>query len=217
MILPVYPSRWVIAPPDAVDDPDVFPFLAGQGFLELKTPLWATKHDVSVSGVDRARNLWSYPKWKFRVGYEFLRDPLAYLELQRLLLFFNNHGGSTKAFFYLDRSENSVVANSMGAGDGVASVFQVMRTTTIGGVSFSEPVRGFNGTPTFYVNGTLTGATIGALGSITFASPPANGAALTWTGAFMHLCRFTVDELDIRQIATGLWQGGGIEFASVKP
>ena len=83
MIAPVLPSRWVIAPRDAVDDPDVFPFLAGQGFLEQKTPVWSTKTDVSVSGVQRSRALWSYPLWRFKVGYEVLRDAADRLELQR--------------------------------------------------------------------------------------------------------------------------------------
>ena len=217
MILPVYPSRWVISPPDAVDDPDVFPFLSGQGFLEIKTPIWSTKRDVSVSGVDRVRALWSYPKWQFRVGYEVLRDATAFKELQRLLTFFNAHSGSTKAFFFLDRAENAVTATAMGTGDGATTVFQCLRTTTIGGITFSEPVRGFNGTPSFYVNGSLVTATVGALGVITFSVAPANASAITWTGAFMHLCRFTNDNLDVRQLMTGLWSGGGVEMMSVKP
>ena len=99
MVAPVLPSRWVIASADAVDDPNVFPFLAGQGFLEQKTPVWSTKTDVSVSGVQRSRALWSYPLWRFKVGYEVLRDAADRLELQRLVTFFNAHFGSTQAFF----------------------------------------------------------------------------------------------------------------------
>lgn len=215
MIFPVLPSRWVISPPDAVDDPDVFPFLQGQGFIQ-KTPMWSTKTDVSVSGVQRSRALWSYPMWKFKIGYEVMRDAAAFLELQRLLTFFNAHFGSTKAFFFLDRSDNLATGSPFGTGDGSTTAFQVMRTTTIGGITFSEPVRGFNGTPAFYVNGAAASATVGPLGVVTFASPPANGASLSWTGSFMYLCRFTADSLEVQQLMNGLW-GGGVEFASIKP
>jgi uncharacterized protein (TIGR02217 family) len=218
MVAPVLPARWVIAPKDAVDDADVFPFLAGQGFLEQKNPLWSTKTDMSVSGVQRSRALWSYPLWKFKVSHEVLRDAAANLELQRLVTFFNAHFGSTQAFFYLDRNDNAVTsAMQFGTGDGTTTTFQVTRTTTIGGLSFTEPVRGFNGMPTFYVNGTATTATAGALGKVTFAAPPAAAAVLSWTGNFFYLCRFTQDTLDLRQMMTGLWSGGGVEFQSVKP
>ena len=218
MVAPVLPSRWVIAPRDAVDDPDVFPFLAGQGFLEQKNPIWSTSNSTSVSGVDRPRALWSYPKWKFKVGYEVLRDDATRLELQRLVTFFNAHLGSTQAFFYLDRNDFSVTGNQFGTGDGTTTSFQAMRTTTIGGLSFAEPVRGFNGAPTVYVNGTATTAfTVNALGVITFTSAPAVGAALTWSGQFFYLCRFVNDTLDLKQMMKGLWSGGGVEFRSIKP
>jgi uncharacterized protein (TIGR02217 family) len=218
MVAPVLPSRWVIAPKDAVDDPDVFPFLAGQGFLEQKNPIWSTKTDVSVSGVDRARALWSYPKWEFKISHEVLRDAAGFLELQRIVTFFNAHFGSTQAFFFLDRNDNSVITPMQFAtGDGATTTFQVTRTTAIGGLTFSEPVRGFNGTPVFTVNGVGTAATVNALGTVTFASPPSAGAVISWTGNFFYLCRFTQDKLDLRQMMQGLWSGGGVGFRSIKP
>jgi uncharacterized protein (TIGR02217 family) len=218
MVAPVLPSRWVIAPKDAVDDPDVFPFLAGQGFLEQKNPLWSTKTDMSVSGVQRSRALWSYPLWKFKVSHEVLRDAAANLELQRLVTFFNAHFGSAQAFFYLDRNDNAVTSSMYFAtGDGVSTTFQLRRTTTIGGITFTEPVRGLNGAPIVTVAGVATTAfTIGVNGLITFTAAPANGAVLGWTGNFFYLCRFTQDTLDLRQMMTGLWSGGGVEFQSVK-
>jgi uncharacterized protein (TIGR02217 family) len=217
MTTPYLPTRWLISAADASDDPDVFPFLAGQSFLQLKTPVWSTKTDTSVSGVERRRALWSYPIWKFKVAYEVLRDAPSSLELQRLWLFFNTHQGSFKEFFYFDRFDHSVLGQPIGTGDGVTAAFQLKRTITIGASSYSEPVMGVSGTPTIYIKGTPTTAyTIGQLGIITFTTPPAAAASITWDGSFFFLCRFAKDELTTSQMMNGLWSEQGLEFQTVK-
>lgn len=211
------PTRWLITAADLSDDPDVFPFLPGQSFLQLKTPLWSTHIDTAVSGLERRRALWSYPIWKFKVGYEVLRDGPSFMEMQRLVNFFNAHAGQFQEFFYYDRNDHSVSGQPFGTGDGVTAAFQLQRTMAIGSVSFSEPVRGLQGTPTIYVNGVAASAyTIGALGMLTFSTPPSAAAVLTWTGNFFFLCRFGKDELDVGQLMSGLWSGSGIEFQTVK-
>jgi uncharacterized protein (TIGR02217 family) len=220
MTAPFLPSRWVITPADNADDPDVFPSLAGVMFKIEKTPVWSTKIDTSVSGVERRRALFSYPVWRFQLGFEFLRDSTALLELQRLVTFFNLKSGATTAFFYKDADDNAATAMPFGTGDGVTTAFQVTRTTSIGGagLTFTEPVRGFDGTPTFYVNGVATSATVGQLGVVTFASPPAAGAALTWTGSFYFMCRFDKDELTgLKQFASGFWDLSSLTFLTFKP
>jgi uncharacterized protein (TIGR02217 family) len=132
--------------------------------------------------------------------------------------FFISKLGGAVAFFYLDRDDNLVTSNSFGIGDGTTAQFQLSRTVTIGSVSFSEPVRGFNGNPTIYVNGVATTAfTVGNLGQILFDTPPASGAVLTWTGSFFFLARFEKDELDLSQLMQGIWQEGGLDFRTFKP
>lgn len=216
---PFLPSRWVIAAGDAVDDADVFPFLRGQGFKSLKSPLWSTKQDLSVSGVSRRRALWSYPVWMFQLSYGVLRDSTTYLELQRLVTFFNSKGGSQSGFFYLDRDDNQVTSAPLGTGDGTTTTFQAQRQTTIGNISFIEPILAFYGTPTVYDNGVATSAfTIGELGQITFTSAPASGHTLTWSGNFFFLCNFEKDSLDnLAQIASGFWSLSQLSFRSFKP
>jgi hypothetical protein len=105
MSSPFLPSRWLITGVgiDTADDPDVFPFLAGQSFLINKGPSHRTKINQAVSGRERRRALWSAPVWRFRLSYEYLRDDAALLELQRILAFYNNHSGSAVGFFYYDR------------------------------------------------------------------------------------------------------------------
>jgi uncharacterized protein (TIGR02217 family) len=211
------PTRWVINAADVSDDPDIFPFLPGQGFLQSKTPLWSTKTDTSVSGLERRRALWSYPIWKFRVGYEVLRDDPSALELQRLVTFFNAHSGSFRAFYYFDRSDNAVVGQPFGVGDGVTTSFQLTRTKQIGGITFTEPVKAISGVPIIYANSVAASSyAVGTIGTITFATPPSVGTVLTWTGNFFFRCRFVKDDLDLTQMMSGLWSSAGLELQSVK-
>lgn len=219
MPTPYYPSRWLISPADAVDDPDVFPLMVGQQFLQLKTPVWSTDIKTSVSGRERRRALWSYPIWKFKVGYDVLRDQAQYPaapDIQRLIAFFNAHNGAYQEFLYNDRTDNMVTNQALGLGDGVKASFQLTRTITVGGISATEPVFAVNGAPTVTVDGVATAVTVGARGLITFASPPGAGAVLRWSGSFFFVCRFSDDQLDIEQMMSGLWSSSGIEFRSVK-
>ena len=217
LLTPTLPSRWMITVP-STDDPDILPSLVGQTFLAMKTPLWSTRVDTAVNGTERRGARWSYPIYLFRMGFEFLRDGSTLLELQRLVTFFNMHGGSNRAFFYYDRKDHSVLNCPFGTGDGTTTKFQLVRTTTIGGITFTEPVRGLASTPTVTVNGTPTAVTVNDLGYVTFASPPAAAAILAWTGTFYHLCRFEKDSLDgLREVMNGFWDLSDLGFRSFKP
>lgn len=211
------PSRWYLSSLDQTDDPDVFPLLAGQMFVTSKKPRWSTKIVQSAAGTERRQRRWSYPLWSFKVAYEVLVDKPAASDLARLFGFFNMHAGQFQEFFYLDPSDNQVVDQVIASGNGVTTTFQLVRTQGAGNHRFNEPVRGVFGVPTFKVGGTATtGFTIGANGVVTFASPPANGATITWTGGFLFLCRFDQDELDASQMMQQLWSQSGLSFVTVK-
>ena len=216
MTTPYAPTRWQVPTNGTGDDQDVFPFLAGQSFLQKKTPVWSTKVDTSVSGVERRRALWSYPVWKFKLSYEVLRSNPSYSELQRLYTFFNMKAGQFQSWFYFDPYDNTVSNQLIGYGDGSTTTFQLARSSTIGTITYTEPVRGVYGTPTVSVNGISTAYTIGTGGTVTFATAPAVGAYITWSGQFFFLCRFLSDELDAQQLLWGIYTAQGIEFQSVK-
>lgn len=216
MPTPYYPSRWLITSPGAADDPDVFPYMVGQTFLQLKTPQWSTKIDTSVSGRERRRALWSYTVWRFKVAYDVLRDTPAAPDLDRLYAFFNAHLGPFQEWFFWDKSDNAVVGQSFGYGDGATTTFQLTRSITVGAISCTEPVFALSGTPTVQVNGVTTSVTVGSKGKVTFATAPASGALLTWSGNFFFVCRFGNDALEPEQLIQGLWSSQGIEFQTVK-
>jgi hypothetical protein len=55
-----------------------------------------------------------------------------------------------------------------------------------------------------------------ANGAVTFATAPANGAALAWTGYFAFLCRFDGDALDFEQFMASLWKADSVKFRSLR-
>lgn len=216
MATPTYPSRWFISEPDLADDPRVFPYAAGRTFLQRKTPIWSTDVKTAVSGKERRRALWSYPVWRYSVSYNVLRDRPTAPDLERLFAFFCAMQGQAGEFLFFDRGDNSADDMFFGTGDGSTTEFQVTRTIGAGGISFTEPVRAFNGDPVVLVDGVETAVVPTATGKVQFATAPADGAALNWSGSFFYRCRFEIDELDIAQLMTGLWEGRGVDFRTVK-
>lgn len=210
------PSRWLITAPNFADDADIFPLLPGFGFVTSKKPQWNSTISQATSGRERRRMAWSYPLWNFKVGYEVLRDGPGWRELERLQAFFNAHAGKYAEFFFCDPSDNQVSDQRFGTGDGTVT-FQLSRTIGTGNLTFVEPIRGVFNTPTVKVDGAVrSDFAIGPLGRISFATAPAIGAALTWSGNFLFLCRFDQDDLDAQQMMQGLWSQSGLSFVTVK-
>jgi uncharacterized protein (TIGR02217 family) len=213
------PSRFVIpGGTDLSTDPDVYPILVGQEFIAKKTPVYSTAVTTSTSGKERRRPQWPYCKWKFEVGYEFLRNVPTDSELQSLFAFFGSKKGQYQEFLFYDPEDNVVETQSFATGNGVRTVYTLQRTITHKGKSMVDPVRAFYGNPVIRINGSTTTAfTVGDYGQITFTSAPANGAVLSWSGSVLFVCRFDDDELDVEQVMSRLWAGRGVSFGSVKP
>ena len=201
--------------PDTFNNPAIFPLLPGQLFPALKTPLWNSKIVTAASGRERRRKQWSYPRWRFKIGHEVLRDTIGYPEVQRLTAFFNAHGAQFAEFSYFDANDNSVTDQAFGTGDGTTTTFQLLRTGGAGSILFTEPVRSIVSCKV-KVNGTPTTVTINSGGTVTFATAPAAGAVLTWTGIYMFLVRFEQDDMDASQLMQGLWSQSGLALITVK-
>jgi uncharacterized protein (TIGR02217 family) len=216
---PYLPMRWLVTTPDLADDPDVFPRLPGQGFLVEKTPVWSTTVRVAASGRQVRASQVSTPTWRFKVAYEVLRDRPSQAELQRLYGFFNTRCGQLGSFYYYDPGDNAVAGQPVATADGVTTTFQLVRTVDAGGVSpFTEPVYVLNGAPSVLVNGQpATGWSVGDYGQVSFSTPPAENAAISWSGSFLYWCRFSQDTLSPAQQVQSLWSLDGLQFESVKP
>lgn len=213
---PFLPVRVLITSADAVDDPDIFPLLIGQNFIGGKAPMWSTSVRTASSGRERRQPRWSYPKWSFKIAYEVLRDRSETPDLQKLWTFFNMHAGRAYEFGFLDPTDNTATDMPFATGDGATTDFQLTRTTTFGGITFTEPLFRVIGVPTFYADGVEVGATVGGGGMISFDTAPADAAVLTWTGQFAFWVRFDTDQLEAAQMVQSLWSQAGLPMISVK-
>jgi len=188
-----------------------FPTLPGLNWSNKKTPIWSTNIQTSSSGKELRASYFSYPKWQFSLSYEFLREN-GEAELQALIGLFNQCRGSFDTFLYSDPDDNSVVDQIFGIGDGVNTQFGLVRSYA----GFVEPIMAVNGTPTIKKAGVVTSGYTITNNVVTFATPPANGQQLTWTGSFYFKCRFLQDSMEFEQFLYHLWTAKKVEFVSVK-
>lgn len=211
----------------------VFPSeLPGIKIEMSRTAVWKTTVHESVSGCETAIGSMTYPKWRYKLEFEVLRAG-AEAELQQLVGFFNRHGGRADTWLFLDEEDHTVVDQQFGLGDGVTTTFYLYRES--GG--FVEPVTdiktisGLTIPPTsadslsmefsnevidigeglaltiFKNNYTYAGG-----GMIQFATPPAAGVPLRWSGEFYRRCRFKDDMLNADRFLYHLWKVRAIEF-----
>jgi uncharacterized protein (TIGR02217 family) len=212
-----YPTRTVITTADLSQDADVFPILPGEDFLLAKSPQFSTGMQMAASGREIRVGYWSSPKYNFSVRHNALRRYANMDEAQRLLAFFNSREGRFGVFYYWDDEDYQVNGDQFAVGDGQSTTFQLGRILAKGTPQATfEPIRAVWTEPTIEIAGTpASGFTIGTTGTVTFASPPAYGAALTWTGQFLYLCRFDQDTLDMAQLLSLLWSQKGLKFVTV--
>jgi uncharacterized protein (TIGR02217 family) len=191
----------------------VFPLLPGLDPEVAKAANWSTGVAITASGVERRTPYWSYPRWDFALRYEVLRDRPQLLldESKAILELFNTVRGKYGVFQFLDQDDYQVVNEAVALGDGSTTRFQLYRHIR----SWFEPVLCPFGVVMF-VGGAAAAFTLGANGQVTFASPPASGAVISWTGGFFYPCRFDQDDLTLKRIAYQLWSNDGLKFVSVK-
>lgn len=214
-----YPTRSVIETTDLSTDIDVFPILPGQDFLQAKSPQWSTGIKIAASGREIRTGYWSAPIYNFNVRHNVLRDRVNMVEAKRLVAFFNSCLGSLGIFYYWDQEDYTVAGDQFGTGDGSTTKFQLGRIMAKGTANAClEPIYALWKDPVIQIAGsTASGYALNDTAQVTFATPPANGAALTWTGSFLYLCRFDQDQLDLDEIVALLWENQGLKFRTVKP
>ena len=195
----------------------LFPSLSGRSWPITRTPTWKNLRKESASQVSSVAGLSAYPKWIWELKYEVLRSAIGYAELQSLLGIFNATKGGVTPFNYLDAEDNTAIAQLFGTGDGVSTQFLLYRSY---GGNY-EPIVAPYGTAKVFIDGVektaTTDFTISALGVVTFATPPAYGKALTWTGTYYWTCRFTEDDSTFSNDFYQIWSNGKITFESLKP
>ena len=196
----------------------VFPALPGLGWNIVRTPTWATRTQVSVSGKETRQADWSYPRYTWELSFDFLRSAPSLAELQTLVGFVNQMQGGFNTFLYSDEDDNAVTGQSLGTGDGATVAFPLIRT--FGG--YIEPVARVAAVQSVTVGGAAATVTVNydagneSGSSVTFATPPAAGAEIVATFTYYWRCRFSADTTDFTKFASGLSSLSSLKFESVK-
>lgn len=179
-----------------------------------------------------------YASWTFEVDLNYVQggEAIQFSVLQQFLGCYLASCGRGNLFIFTDPNDNSVddtglstpqscmlnvtpgAGTPMGVvGDGSSNQFQLARQIDQGTDILQQVCN-----VTIYVNGTPAADTTYSLstsGVVTFTSAPPSAAALTWSGNFQYLCRFSDDTLkDLARVSknsTGfLWSCGSIAFES---
>lgn len=194
----------------------VFPTLPGLAWNVGREPEFNTGVTRAVSGREVRLQYQAYPLWKFSLTFEVLRAATLGQELETLCGFFLVMGGQFDSFLYTDPADNTVTDQPFGSGTGSATAFQLVRAFGAGGFTFVEPVQNVNAITNVKVAGVLknspTDYTVNSTGLVTFTTPPASGAALTWSGSFYYRCRFLQDMASFNQFMKNLHELKKLEF-----
>jgi len=158
-------------------------------------------------------------------------DLLTAAALKELYDFFVARRGMAYGFRFVAPEANAVsdaAREQFGTGDGTTAVFNLYRKHTSGPRSYSrrivKPMAGGltyvagSSTIQIYVDNVLNGtATVSSTtGAVTFTSPPANNAVLTWSGEYHVPVCFGSDRFE-GQIDIGSTSVFGIELVEMLP
>src|SRR5215472_10370373 len=209
---------------------DVFPTdLPGLTWSVMKAPKFTTRVQTSISGRELRVPDQVYPIWTWTLQYSFLRDQrdtrfgnalgTGYDELRELMGFYTRQQGSFNTFLYQDPTDDYVVNQGIGSGDGVITNYQLVRTMGGGaaGAEFTEPITQvqsiIGGGP--MVNGVVVPYSYIGNGVVVLASAPPPGSLVSCTFSHWWPVRFVDDTSEFENFMYQLWSAKQIKFQSV--
>jgi len=201
---------------------EIFPTLAGLEYPVVRTPVFRTLLQESASGSETRVTLQSYPRWKWTLSFNFLRDD-ANNEFRTLVSFFLARKGAFDSFLFTDVDDMAVTGQLIGRGDGHSTLFPLVRSFQ----GFDEPVLAPNAITrlkvagvtktqgTDYSFGTWENGIIGS-GLVGFATAPASGANITVDFSYYWPVRFVADQYDFSKFMDRLWEQKKLDIVSLK-
>lgn len=208
----------------------VLPKLPGLQWDTPKRPMWKTKIQEAESGRELRIKRMSQPKYYFSLNLDFLRARRELSELQTLMGFVNQMGGSFDSWLYQDPDDSYAQNEQIGTGNGVQVLFQLSRSyggsrqivhePDLATLTFAATMWNYQDDPPMWAADGSTpmwGADQGSFtylgkGLIQFNSPPPAGQPVLWSGGFYFRCRFLKDGYEFVQFAKKLWRVGTLDF-----
>jgi uncharacterized protein (TIGR02217 family) len=177
---------------DAFDDV-LFPLALGRA--AQVSPGFSTAIVTTASGREQRNAAWASGRMRYDVGTGVRSET----DLQTLIDFFRARRGAAKGFRFRDPLDHSATDQLIGTGDGVRTRFALVKHYGAGPDAETRPIsRPVPGSVSVFVSGqaVLSGWSL-SNGAVSFALPPATGAAVTATFQFDVPVRFAEDKLDI--------------------
>lgn len=125
--------------------------------------------------------------------YEAAYPLAAKAKIDTVMAFFRARRGALRAFRFRDWGDYQVTAAPFGTGDGTTTVFPLTLRYSDSGATYTRRIARPAEEFAVAVAGAPTEVTVGPSGLVTFGTAPADGAALTWSGAFDLVVRFDAD------------------------
>jgi hypothetical protein len=206
--------------------------LPGITWNRVRKPHFKNSVFEALSGAEvRVRHRF-YPKHDLELKYNFLREKTTHTEMQRLVGFFESHGGTFESFLFADPADSVAQYTQFGIGDGTQTYWQLVRSMG----AFSEPVHNVGlvdigrvwfpqagdavafwpqqyGWPDADIYEPVPGGfTLLPNGIIRFSVAPPVGKLLLWSGHYYYRSRFGDDTLDVNEFMHQLYSLGKVKL-----
>jgi uncharacterized protein (TIGR02217 family) len=151
---------------------------------------------VNSQGQEQRNANWCQPLGKYQIGSKSLDRT----ELDTLIQFHKDRRGAYEAFRFRDWVDYQAINQFLGLGTGTRTVFQLVKTYSIGPYSIQRPIHKPLLNATIYLNGNNVAnwELDTATGILTFDFPPVLGDIITADFEFDIPVRFEVDEINNR-------------------
>jgi uncharacterized protein (TIGR02217 family) len=194
-----------------------FPAVPTLGWSVTLSPVFSTAAGLHVSGREVRAAKYAAPLWALELNYDLLRMVSPNTELQEIVGFFEQCAGEASSFYFEPPTLSPVSAQALGTGDGATTTFAF--TVSIGGAAIAPANVGavsamyLDGAPQssgFSVNATALAP------SVTFATAPAVGVAVTADFHWYFLCRFDDDSADTEEFMATLYALQSLKLRTVR-
>lgn len=167
-----------------IDQCATFGWQGGPNFL---TRIVTMRNGRERRNADRAKAIHSYTVPFMNID----RDGYANIKQMHYVCM-----GMLRNFKFRDELDYQLDNEVFGVGNGVKTVFQLLKQSTLDGVTYQRDITVIEPGMTFTSNGSPATPTVDyERGLITYAVAPANGVVLRATGTFAMWVRFNQDDL----------------------
>lgn len=159
-------------------------------------PEFSTEVIQLGSGYEKRNQNWTYPRERWNVGYGVKTKT----QLSTLRTFFYARRGRVYGFRFKNHDDYQATGVQIGEGDGTTDEFQLVKTYTSGGETFTRKIaKPVSGTVHIYVDSVETfGFTVDTTtGVVTLSSTPDSGEVITADFEFDVPVRFDTDHLPV--------------------